>query len=128
MKYYGYLLLVLVTLISSVLVENENIFKSSFFIIAYIAMSFVIVIGSKYEESFAADVFLGIMLIFAVAFLSTETLIKIITGQVSGTVFFKIEVIVSLDYCALGFLRLGKEMRDIQKARSEGRYTIYGNE
>ena len=115
MKYQGYLLLVFTTLICSVLIENRNLFNSSFFTIAYIAMSLVLIIGSRYKEGMKVDFILGLLLLFSVAFLSTETLIYIFTNNVSQVTLFKLEVIIALDYCALGFLRRVIDMRGVNK-------------
>ena len=125
MRYYGYLALVLVTLIASVLVEGRNLFSSAFFTLAYTVMSLVLVIGSKNPESFRVDMLLGLLLIFSVAFMSTEVLTKMLANTASGATLFKLLIVVSLDYCALGFLREGKKMKNIEKLKREDRYGIY---
>jgi hypothetical protein len=38
---------------------------------------------------------------------------------------FKTVIIVSLDYCALGFLRLGRDMKHIEGLKRNDRYGIY---
>lgn len=128
MRYYGFLLLVLASLIASVFVEGRNLFCSAFFTVAYATMGLVLVIGSKYHESLRIDVLLGLLLIFSVGFLSTEALVKILTNRATEMIFFKTAIIVSLDYCALGFLRLGKEIKHIEGLRRDDRYGIYGPE
>jgi len=125
MKYYGFLLLVLASLIASVFVQGENLFQSDFFSVAYVAMSLVLLLGSRYQESGSLDLLLGMLLIFAVAFLSTEALIRIITNNATAMLAFKTAIIVSLDYCALGFLRLGRDMKHIEGLRKDDRYGIY---
>lgn len=115
MKYYGYLLLVFFTLVSSVLIENRNLFNSGFFTVAYISMSMVLLIGAKTRETAKIDTLLGMLLLFSVAFLSTETLLNIFLGNISEITIFKFEVIISLDYCALAFLRSAKTMSKIQQ-------------
>ena len=128
MKYYGFLFLVLASLIASVFVEGNNLFGSTFFTVAYAAMSLVLVIGSKYHESFKIDMLLGMLLIFSVGFLSTEVLTQMLTNRTTGMVLFKMAIIVSLDYCALGFLRSGRDMKHIERLKKDDRYGIYGPE
>ena len=128
MRYYGFLLLVLASLIAAVFVEGSDLFGSAFFSVAYAGMSMVLVIGSKYRESFRVDMLLGLLLIFAVAFLSTEVLTQMMTNQATEMVLFKMAIIISLDYCALGFLRNGRDMKHIEKLRKDDRYGIYGPE
>lgn len=125
MQYLGYLALVLASLIASVFVEGSNLFSSAFFGIAYATMSVVLVVGAKRKESTAVDFFLGSCLIFAVAFLSTETLIKIIAGQGTATMVFKLAILAALDYCAIGFLRLGRVMKLMGELKRNDRYGIY---
>jgi hypothetical protein len=81
MKYYGFLFLVLASLMASVFVEGRNLFGSTFFTVAYFSMSLVLIIGSKRRESGNVDITLGFLLIFSVGFLSTESLITILTGR-----------------------------------------------
>lgn len=111
MKYGGYLLLTFVTLIASVMIENINLFTSMFFTIAYIVMGVVVVIGAKYKESYQIDTLLGLLLLYAVSFFSTETLIYMFTSNLSEVTLFKLEVIVALDYCAIGFLKRARDRR-----------------
>ena len=119
MKYHGYLLLVLTTLASSVLIENRNLFSSAFFTVAYITMSIVLVIGTKFRESQRIDILLGLLLMFSVAFLSTETIIYIIQSRIYQISFFKLEVIASLDYCAICFLRSSREFGKMRKVEKQ---------
>jgi hypothetical protein len=111
MKYGGYLLLTFVTLVSSVLIENINLFSSVFFTIAYVVMGVVVVIGAKYRESYRIDTLLGLLLLYAVSFFSTETLIYMFTSKLSQITLFKLEVIVALDYSAIGFLKRARDLR-----------------
>jgi hypothetical protein len=124
MKYYGLLSLVLACLMASVFVEGKNLFGSSFFAVAYAVMAFVLAIGSKHPESLSTDIVLGMLLIFAVGFLSTQALIEMATNNVSGMFIFKIAIIVSLDYAALSFLKLGMKIKQAQSIRGDGRYAI----
>ncbi|MCK4715122.1 MAG: hypothetical protein KAT35_06075 [Candidatus Aenigmarchaeota archaeon] len=124
MKYYGLLSLVLVCLMASVFVQGKNLFGSDFFTVAYAAMALVLIIGSKSEETMKIDITLGLLLIFVVAFISTQTLIEMLTNNLTGDLFFKVGIIVSLDYAALGFLRLGKQLRSVVFMRGDGRYEI----
>ncbi len=74
------------------------------------------------------DLLLGLLLIFSVGFMSTETLIEMATNKFTGALGFKIAILVSLDYAALGFLRSGTKMGKIEKLKGEDRYGIYGPE
>ena len=114
------------SLIASVFVEGQNLFNSEFFTITYAAMSLVLILGSKYRESGNVDIMLGLLLIFSVGFLSTDILVKIFTNSAMDILVFKIAIIVSLDYCALGFLRLGKDMKHMEGLKRNDRYGIYG--
>jgi hypothetical protein len=124
MKYYGLLLLVLSCLIASVFVEGQGLFNSEFFMVAYGSMALVLFIGSKKKESLEVDVGLGLLLIFSVAFLSTTIITQMMKGAPGATLPFKLAIIVSLDYAAIGFLRLGKEIRDMKRVIGDGRYEI----
>ncbi|UCD02743.1 MAG: hypothetical protein JSV63_03070 [Candidatus Aenigmatarchaeota archaeon] len=115
MRYRGYLVLVFITLIASVLIENRNLFSTTFFTIGYITMSVVLVIGSKYRENYKVDAVIGTLLIFSVGFLSTQTFIYMFTNKLSEVTLFKLEVILVLDYCALGFLKESIERRKARK-------------
>ncbi len=126
MRYYGFLLLVLATLVASVFVQGKNLFGSSFFTVAYAAMSVVLIIGSKRAESSGTDFLLGSLLIFSIGFLSTETLIELVTNRFTGMLIFKLAIIVSLDYAALGFLREGMKTRKTEGLKTNDRYGIYG--
>jgi len=125
MRYYGFLFLVLASLMASVFVEGRNLFSSAFFTVGYASMSAVLLTGSKYHETGNIAILLGLSLIFSVGFLSTETLINIIANKGPALTFFKIAIIVALDYCALGFLRLGKELKHTEELRRNDRYGIY---
>jgi len=125
MKYYGFLSLVLACLMASVFVQGKGLFNSSFFLVAYLTMSAVLVVGSKYQECFVVDVLLGLLLTFAVGFLSTEVIVKILTGRTSELMLFQMMIVISLDYCALGFLRRGREMKHMEGLRKDDRYGIY---
>jgi len=122
MKYYGYLCLILACLVSSAFVEGRDLFSSSFFLVAYPAMSIVLVIGTKNEESFLIDVILGMLLIFAVGFMSTDLFARIFREKFSIMSFFRLVIVAALDYCALGFLRSGKELRSIERVKRDVRY------
>jgi hypothetical protein len=124
MKYYGLLMLVLSCLMALVFVEGENLFGSAFFTISYGAMALALVIGSKRKESLEVDIAIGLILIFSVAFLSTSIIIEMLTNTFTGIFAFKIAIIVSIDYAAIGFLRLAKQIRDMQRIVGEGRYAI----
>jgi hypothetical protein len=126
MRYYGLLFLVLASLITSVFVEGKNLFQSEFFSTAYAVMSLVLIIGSKYKESGNVDIVMGMLLIFSVAFLSTQALIEILTNRATEMLAFKVAIIVALDYCALGFLRIGREMKHMVGLKKDDRYGIYG--
>lgn len=126
MRYYGFLLLVLATLVASVFVQGKNLFGSSFFTVAYAVMSVVLIIGSKRAESSGTDFLLGSLLIFSIGFLSTETLIELVTNRFTGMLIFKLAIIVSLDYAALGFLREGMKVRKTEGLKTNDRYGIYG--
>lgn len=125
MRYYGFLLLVLSSLIASVFVEGKNLFSSDFFTVAYSAMSIVLIIGSKYKEKFKIDMLLGTLLIFSIGFLSTQTLIEMATNTFTGLFIFKVAIIVSLDYAAIGFLREGLEVKKIEELKANDRYGTY---
>jgi len=123
-KYYGLLLLVLSCLIASVFVEGKDLFSSDFYTTAYGAMALVLVIGSKNQESRRVDNALGLLLIFSVGFLSTRMLVQMMTSTYTGMLAFQVAIVASLDYAAIGFLRLGREIRDMQKVIGDGRYAI----
>ena len=125
MRYYGLLLLVLASLITSVFVEGRNLFRSEFFSTAYAVMSLVLIIGSKHRESGNVDVAMGMLLIFSVAFLSTQALVEILTNRATEMLVFKVAIIVALDYCALGFLRLGRDMKHMEGLKKDDRYGTY---
>ncbi|MFH0956454.1 MAG: hypothetical protein V1813_01180 [Candidatus Aenigmatarchaeota archaeon] len=124
MKYYGLLLLVLSCLVASVFVEGERLFQSEFFFVAYAAMGLALIIGSKKEESLRVDVGLGLILIFAVGFLSTTIITQMMRSGEIITLPFKVAILASLDYAAIGFLRLGREIRDMKRVTGDGRYEI----
>ena len=128
MKYYGYLFLVLASLVASVIVQGKNLFSSEFFIVAYMAMAAVLVVGSKYQESYIIDVILGLLLIFSVGFLSTEFLIKMLAGRPVDGAVFRMAVIAALDYCAIGFLRLSRKMKNKVILRDGYKYVISGKQ
>jgi hypothetical protein len=126
MKYYGLLLLVLSCLIGSVVVEGQGLFKSEFFLVAYGTMAVVLFIGSKKKESLQVDVGLGLLLMCSVAFLSTTMIMQMARG-VQPTAFpFRLTMLVSLDYAAIGFLRLAREIRVMKRVIGDGRYEIRG--
>jgi len=124
MKYYRLLILVLFCLITSVFVEGQNMFASSLFTTAYATMTFVLVTGSKYEESFRIDILIGMLLIFSIGFMSTQTLIEMFTNNFTAPRMFKIIIIISLDYAALGFLRLAVVAKRLDDVVGDGRYAI----
>ena len=124
MRYYGFLFLVLACLIASVFVEGSNLFKSDFFLIAYAVMSLVLMIGSRHRETGSVDIVMGLLLLFSVGFLSTQVLVGMMTQSATGTFAFKVAIIVALDFCALGFLRMGRQMRHIEELKKNARYGI----
>jgi hypothetical protein len=126
MKYYGLQILVLSCLIASVFVEGQRLFQSEFFLVAYGAMALVLFVGSKKKESLEVDLGLGLLLLFSVAFLSTTMIFQMMKG-IQPTAFpFRLAILVSLDYAAIGFLRLAKEIRDRKRVIGDGRYEIRG--
>lgn len=126
MKYYGLLMLVLTCLVASVFVEGRTLFESEFFTVGYAAMALVLVIGSKKKESLRVDIAMGMLMMFSVAFLSTSLIVEMLTGTLTGTLAFKVAILVSLDYAAIGFLRLGREIKQMQRVIGDGRYAIDG--
>jgi len=124
MKYYGFLALVLACLIASVLVQGQNLFRSAFFAVAYVVMGMVLVIGSKNEESWPIDMLIGLLLIFCIAFLSTETLAGMFSGRFGIDLPFRFMIIIALDYCALGFLREGMKIKKAGNVIEDDRYRI----
>ncbi|UCD03241.1 MAG: hypothetical protein JSV63_01220 [Candidatus Aenigmatarchaeota archaeon] len=124
MKYYGLLLLVLACLVASVLVQGNNLFASEFFTVGYVAMATVIVLGAKHEESMEVDAALGMILIFSIGFMSTEVLIDMLTNKFMERLVFKVGIVFSLDYAALGFLRSAVTLRGNRQVIGDGRYTI----
>ena len=126
MKYYGLLMLVLTCLAASVFVEGRTLFESEFFTVGYAAMALVLVIGSKKKESLRVDIAMGMLMMFSVAFLSTSLIVEMLTGTLTGTLAFKVAILVSLDYAAIGFLRLGRKIKQMQRVIGDGRYAIDG--
>ena len=126
MKYYGLLMLVLTCLVASVFVEGRTLFESEFFTVGYAAMALVLVIGSKKKESLRVDIAMGMLMMFSVAFLSTSLIVEMLTGTLTGTLAFKVAILVSLDYAAIGFLRLGRKIKQMQRVIGDGRYAIDG--
>ena len=124
MRYYGLLLLVLVCLVASVLVQGENLFSSEFFTIGYIAMAVVIVLGAKYDESTHVDAALGMLLLFSIGFMSTEVLIDMLTNNFMEKLLFKVAIVFSLDFAALGFLRSAVRLKRNIQVIGDGRYAI----
>ena len=124
MKYYGFLALVLACLIASVLVQGQNLFRSAFFAVAYVVMSMVLVIGSRKEESWSTDLIIGALLIFCIAFLSTETLTGMLSGRFGIDLPFRFMILIALDYCALGFLREGMKIKKAGGLSRDDRYRI----
>lgn len=124
MRYYGLLLLVLVCLVVSVLVQGENLFASEFFTVAYIAMGVVIVLGAKHDESLEVDAGLGMILLFAIGFMSTEVLIDMLTNNFMERLLFKVAIVFALDYAALGFLRSAVTLKRNRQVIGDGRFAI----
>lgn len=124
MKYYGLLMLVLVSLVAAVLVQGENLFKSEFFTVGYVAIGVVIVLGAKHRESMNVDAALGMLLMFSIGFMSTEILIDMLTNKFMERLLFKVAIIVALDYAALGFLRSAVRLKREKDVIGDGRYEI----
>jgi hypothetical protein len=124
MKYYGHLMLVLACLVASVLVQGENMFSSEFFTVGYIAMALVLIIGSKNKESLQVDTSMGMLLIFSIGFMSTEVLIDMLTNKFMEKLVFKVAIVFSLDYAALGFLRSAVKLKRERQVIGDGRYKI----
>lgn len=124
MKYYGLLMLVLVSLVAAVLVQGENLFESEFFTVGYVAMGVVIVLGAKHRESRSVDTALGMILLFSIGFMSTEILIDMLTNKFMERLLFKVAIIVALDYAALGFLRSAVRLKREKDVIGDGRYEI----
>lgn len=124
MEYYGLLMLVLATLISSVFVQGESLFRNEFFIISYIVMSAVLVIGSKREESMKVDFALGLLMLFSIGFIATQTLIEMFTNKFMETLVFRVAIIAALDFAAIGFIRSGLTIRRNTVKISDGNYEL----
>jgi len=126
MNYYGLLALVLACLVSSVIVKGQELFSSVFFMVAYAAMSFVLVIGSRNEETHRIDIFLGIILLLSVGFMSTEILIDMITNNYTGQFPFEIAIVAALDFTSVSFMREGLRAKNRELVLSNDRYGIFG--
>ena len=124
MNCYALLMLVLVCLIASVIVQGENLLTNAFFLVSYGAMSVVLVIGSKKDETINIDYTLGVIMFFAVGFISTQTLIEMFTNKFMETLIFKVAIIVALDYAAIGFIRAGHQIKKNTIIISDGKYEI----
>ncbi len=124
MKYYGNLMLVLSCLMASVFVEGNNLFKDDSYTIAYAMMGITLFMGSKHRESMETDFGLGILLMTAVGFMSTRLIFDMLRGTLGELSMFKLAIIASLDYAAIGFLRLGRQIRKMERTTGEGRYAI----
>ena len=109
--YYGNIGLILVILIVSVAVQGKDLFSDMFFAVAYLVMSFVLIAGTKYKESFMNDMFLGLILMLSVGFLSMDVIVRLLTGKIEGAVMLKFAVVLSLDFCALNFFYLGMKYK-----------------
>jgi hypothetical protein len=127
MGYYGMLALVFVIMMFSVIVQGKELFSDAFFVVSYITMGMVLFIGTKFARSSKTSISMGMLLIFSVGFLSTQTLIDFLTKPSGTSAFFKLAIIGSLDVCAIYFLRYGREFRkEESKSRRIGPYDVKG--
>jgi len=82
------LAVIFVILIMSVIVQGKDLFSDAFFAIAYAVMSVVLFIGTKFGAGSRTAIAIGMLLIFSVAFLSTDVLMEFFTKQQTPAVFF----------------------------------------
>lgn len=117
MSYYKMLLVIFVVLIASVVVQGENLFSDPFFSIAYAIMGFVLVIGTKGKKSSTTANAIGMILILSVGFLSTQALIEFFTAAQTVKLLFKFAIVFSLDFCAIFFLKYGREFKKQEESK-----------
>jgi len=127
MGYYGMLGVVFAVLLLSVVVQGQELFADAFFAIAYAVMGVVLIIGTKFQRSWKTATAIGMLLLFSVGFLSTQTLIELFSGPAAEATFFKLAIVFSLDACALFFLHYGRRFRK-EEARGHryGPYDVKG--
>jgi hypothetical protein len=111
MGYYGMLAVVFCVLLLSIVVQGRDLFSDAFFAIAYAVMGVVMVIGTKFQRSWKTATAIGMLLLFSVGFLSTQTFIELFSGPPAEATFFKLAIVFSLDACALFFLHYGRRFR-----------------
>jgi len=87
-------------------------------------MGISLFMGSKHRESMETDFGLGILLMAAVGFMSTRLIFEMMWGTLGELSIFRVAIIASLDYAAIGFLRLGRQIRNMERTVGEGRYAI----
>jgi hypothetical protein len=117
MSYYKTLLAVFVIMMASVIVQGSQLFTDIFFVITYAVTAFVLVIGTKFENKSATSLFLGLVLILSVGFLSTLVLMEFFTSVPTVNVMFKLAIVLSLDTCALFFLYYGRKLKGLEGAK-----------
>jgi hypothetical protein len=123
MGYYRMLAVLFVMLIFSVVVQGRDLFADVFFAIAYSAMGAALFVGTKWKAGSNTALSIGLMLMFSVAFLSTNLLIDFFSRPVTPGTIFKFSIVISLDVCALFFLRYGRDFR--REERKEHRFGPY---
>ncbi len=126
MGYYRMLAVIFVILIFSVVVQGQALFSDAFFAIAYAVMALALFIGTKWNSSSTTAIAIGLLLLFSVAFLSTNVLIDFFSKAPTPNVFFKMAIAFSLDACALFFLRYGRDFRKHEGSRRFGPYDVTG--
>ncbi len=127
MEYYKTLFVILLILILSLIVQDGHLFDDNFFVIAYIAMSVILVIGSKYKETYKVDVAIGLILIFSMAFLSTFLLIEMFVK--AELHIFKTAIVFCLDVCAILFLSSARRIyRKLKLGTRFGPYREFADE
>jgi hypothetical protein len=128
MGYYGMLGVVFVIFMLSIIVQGEALFSDAFFAIAYAVMALVLVVGMKFRPSSKPAIAIGMLLLFSVGFLSTQSIIELFTSPPAATTFFKLAIVFSLDACALFFLNYGRKFirEEMLRGKKFGPYDIKG--
>lgn len=110
MEYYKTLMAILIVLVVSVIVQDGALFGDVFFALSYAAMSAVLLIGGKNDESFRVDAILGCILLFSLAFLSTMLFVEVLVKRAAESFLFKLGILSCLDLGGMMFLRGARDL------------------
>lgn len=112
MVYYKLFGVMLLTLMLSVIVQGESLFTDIFFLVSYLMMASVIVLGMRSQKSYENAYGLGFLTLSLGGALSTWVVMDMVRNLPPEHTIFRFAIALVMDVCAIELFREGIKIRD----------------